>query len=94
MEGETADDGGCDDAPSVSMTTTSSAYSLIDAAHPVFGKVKKLWNSPLESHREVHSHMSVFTASMSDVCDISCFRSVQCLRPFLRWVRSVVQVDM
>ena len=31
----------------------SSAYSLIETSHPVFGKVKRLWNSPDESHREV-----------------------------------------
>ena len=32
---------------------SSSVYSLIESAHPVFGRVKRLWNSPLESHREV-----------------------------------------
>lgn len=32
---------------------SSSAYSLIETSHPVFGRVKRLWNSPLESHREV-----------------------------------------
>ncbi len=31
----------------------SSAYSLIETSHSVFGKVKRLWNSPDESHREV-----------------------------------------
>lgn len=31
----------------------SSAYTLIETAHPVFGAVKKLWNSPTESHRVV-----------------------------------------
>jgi len=54
VEGEKVreEDNDGEDASSVAMTTTSSAYSLIDTAHPVFGKVKKLWNSPLESHRE------------------------------------------
>ena len=33
--------------------STSTAYSLIETAHPVFGRVKRLWNSPMESHREV-----------------------------------------
>ena len=32
---------------------TSTVYSLIETAHPVFGRVKRLWNSPMESHREV-----------------------------------------
>ena len=31
----------------------SSAYTLIETAHPVFGAVRKLWNSPTESHRVV-----------------------------------------
>lgn len=42
-----------EDLPSVSMATTCTAYSLIETAHPVFGRVKGLWNSPTESHREV-----------------------------------------
>ena len=37
----------------LTSTATSTAYSLIETAHPVFGRVKRLWNSPLESHREV-----------------------------------------
>lgn len=32
---------------------SSSALSLIETAHPVFGAVRKLWHSPTESHREV-----------------------------------------
>ena len=32
---------------------SSSAYTLIETAHPVFGSVRKLWNSPTESHRVV-----------------------------------------
>ena len=32
---------------------TSSAYSLVETSHSVFGKVKRLWNSSDESHREV-----------------------------------------
>lgn len=39
--------------PSISMTTTSTAYSLIETSHPVFWPVKKLWNSHVDSHREV-----------------------------------------
>ena len=31
----------------------SSVFSLIETSNPVFGRVRKLWNSPLESHREV-----------------------------------------
>ena len=38
---------------SASTAGTASAYSLIDSALPVFGNVRRLWNSPLESHREV-----------------------------------------
>ena len=37
----------------LTSVATSTAYSLIETAHPVFGRVKRLWNSPLESHREV-----------------------------------------
>lgn len=33
--------------------TSGTVYSLIETAHPVFGKVKRLWNSSVESHREV-----------------------------------------
>lgn len=50
VEGETGSE---EDAPSLSMTTASTAYSLIETAHPMFGKVKRFWNSPMESHREV-----------------------------------------
>ena len=54
VEGEEEDSTeGEEDAPSVSMTTTSTAYSLIETSHPVFWRVKKLWNSNVESHREV-----------------------------------------
>ena len=44
-----------------SQSTTSTCYSFIETAHPVFHKVKKLWMSPLESHREVRisSHGNV-----------------------------------
>ena len=41
----------------LTSTATSTAYSLIETAHPVFGRVKRLWNSPLESHREVDREM-------------------------------------
>ena len=37
----------------LTSTATSTVYSLIETAHPVFGRVKRLWNSPLENHREV-----------------------------------------
>lgn len=52
VEGE-EDSTEAEDAPSVSMTTTSTAYSLIEMSHPVFRPVKKLWNSHVDSHREV-----------------------------------------
>lgn len=52
-EGSGSDDEDREDAPSVSMATTCTAHSLIETAHPVFGRVKGLWNSPTESHREV-----------------------------------------
>ena len=32
---------------------SSSAYSLIETSHPLFGKIRRLWNSADESHREV-----------------------------------------
>lgn len=44
----------------------SSVYSLIETSNPVFGRVKRLWNSPLESHREVN----YFLKMVSD--DIIC----------------------
>ena len=37
----------------VTSLGTSTVYSLIETSHPIFGKVKRLWNSPMESHREV-----------------------------------------
>ncbi len=45
---------------------TSSAYTLMDTAHPVFGRVKRLWNSPLESHREICAVL----AAISEVSDL------------------------
>ena len=42
-----------EDTPSLSLASTSTAYSLIETAHPVFSRVKRLWHSTLESHREV-----------------------------------------
>ena len=60
VEGETVEEGE-DDTPSLSMTTTSTVYSLLESAHPVFGKVKKLCNSPLESHREVPQNIRMLS---------------------------------
>ncbi len=54
-EEEGSDDNAENDAPSVSMTTTSTAYTLIETSHSVFGRVKRLWNSPTQDHREVSS---------------------------------------
>ena len=42
-----------DDEDRYNQSTTSTCYSFIETAHPVFHKVKKFWMSPLESHREV-----------------------------------------
>ena len=42
---------------SCSQSTTSTCYSYIETAHPVFHKVKKFWMSQLESHREVSINM-------------------------------------
>ena len=50
---EDVQSGGVEEADYLSMSTTSTAYTLIETAHPVFDKVKRLWNSPMESHREV-----------------------------------------
>jgi ribosomal RNA-processing protein 12 len=36
-----------------SSAAASSALTLIETAHPVFGPVRKLWNSPTESHRVI-----------------------------------------
>lgn len=38
---------------SVTSAATGTVYSLMETAHPAFRKLKRLWNSPLESHREV-----------------------------------------
>ena len=53
VEGEEGNDSETGDAPSVSMTTASTAYSWIETSHSVFSRVKRLWNSPSEDHREV-----------------------------------------
>jgi ribosomal RNA-processing protein 12 len=45
------------------MTFDSSAFSLIDSSHPIFEQVKRLWNSSLESHREICAVL----AAVSDV---------------------------
>lgn len=45
-----------DGSQTATSAHTSSAYSSIEAAHPLFGRVKTLWNSSLESHREVRSY--------------------------------------
>lgn len=50
-EAAAADDD--EDRSSCSQSTTSTCYSFIETAHPIFHKVKKFWMSPLESHREV-----------------------------------------
>lgn len=42
----------------------SSVYSLIETSNPVFGRVKRLWNSPLESHREVSYFLKI---SLNDI---------------------------
>jgi len=52
-EAAAADDKDEEDKSLCSQSTTSTCYSFIETAHPVFHKVKKLWMSPLESHREV-----------------------------------------
>ena len=54
--------GGEEDTPSISASTASTAYSLIETSHVVFNKVKKLWNSNQESHREVRG-------DWMDICD-------------------------
>ncbi len=51
------------DIASLSITSASTAYTLIETAHPVFGKIKRLWNSPTESHRE----MCAVLAAVSEV---------------------------
>ena len=38
---------------STTSAASSSAFTLIETAHPVFGAVRKLWNSQTESHRVV-----------------------------------------
>lgn len=58
VEGE-EDSTEAEDTPSISMTTTSTAYSLIETAHPVFWPVKKLWNSHVDTHREVGVDMLI-----------------------------------
>lgn len=55
VEGETGSEEEVEDTPSLSMTTASTAYSLIETAHPIFNRVKKFWNSNMESHREVRN---------------------------------------
>lgn len=45
-----------EDKSSCSQFTVSTCYSFIETAPPIFHKVKKLWLSPLESHREVSAY--------------------------------------
>ena len=55
-DSELSNAGEGDDAGSITAATSMTSgtvYSLIETAHPVFGKVKRLWNSSVESHREV-----------------------------------------
>lgn len=50
-----------------SRSTTSTCYSFIETAHPVFHQVKKFWMSPLESHREVcmsNAYVVIVTSMM------------------------------
>jgi ribosomal RNA-processing protein 12 len=60
-------DGDVDLETSSSAGTTSaassSALTLIETSHPVFGTVRKLWNSPTESHRVICAVL----AAVSDV---------------------------
>ena len=44
---------------SVTSAATGTVYSLMETAHPVFRKLKRLWNSPLESHREVGIELGI-----------------------------------
>ena len=48
-----------DDCSSTVLTRTasSSALTLIETAHPVFGPVRKLWSSPTQSHQVVYRHL-------------------------------------
>ena len=65
VEGESGSRAGSANASSGTGLTslgTSTVYSLIETAHPVFGKVKRLWNSPMESHREVSTFVTYNTA--------------------------------
>lgn len=59
-EEDTEASGEVEDTPSITMTATSTAFSLIETSHSVFGRVKRLWNSPMESHREVGVAYSPF----------------------------------
>ncbi len=38
---------------SVTSVATGTVYSLMETAHPVFRKLRRFWNSPVESHKEV-----------------------------------------
>ena len=53
---------------------SSSALTLIETSHPVFGTVRKLWNSPTESHRVVgpsQPHIShIQSLSPADLCSV------------------------
>ena len=67
------DDLDLEEAPSQTISlANSSVYSLIETSNPVFGRVKRLWNSPLESHREV----SYFLKMASD--NIFCYVVMCC----------------
>lgn len=48
-----SDQGGSTTVGGSTIMGGSTPYSLIDSSNNVFDQVKKLWNSPIESHREV-----------------------------------------
>ena len=58
---------------------TSSAQTLIETANPVFGRVKRLWNSSLGTHREASevSMIRVVVMTSHGVCVCVCYRCVQ-----------------
>lgn len=73
-----------EDTPSISMTTTSTAYSLIEMSHSIFNPVKKLWNSNVDGHMEVG--VVLITVGVVNISLFSFYRFVLFWQLLLRYI--------
>ena len=69
--------------------TTSSVYSLVETAHPVFGSVRKLWKNPSVKHQNVLATLAAISEVIKSkdgeeieteyFCLLVCFLFIVCL---------------